>query len=100
MPVVAAVIAGGERRVVGVPAGQQPRGQRDTGDDPDPGGPGGGQHLVQRLTPECVEDDLHAGHGGPGDCGQCLVAGFHADPVRGDALLGYQRVQRIVNPVP
>ena len=55
---------------------------------PTPAACGGGQHLIQRLAPERVQDDLHAGHAGPGDRGQGLGAGLDADPVGGDALLG------------
>ena len=44
--------------------GQQPAGERHPGDDADAGRAGGRQHLIQRLQPEHVEDDLHGRHPG------------------------------------
>src|SRR5690606_9715975 len=89
------VVVGGEGGVGGELAGQQSAGQRDPGDDADPGPAGGGQHLVQRLEAEGVEDDLHAGHVGAADRGQRLLAGLHADAVGGDPLLFDQVVQGV-----
>ena len=62
---------------------------------PIPAAARGGQHLVQWLAPERVEDDLHGRHAGPGDRGQGLLAGLDADPVGGYALLGHELIQGV-----
>lgn len=57
------------------------------------------EHLAQRLHAERVEDDLDAGHPGPGDGGEGLGGGLHADAVVGDALLldeGVEGVEDLV----
>src|SRR5262249_56071252 len=99
VPVVGAVVAGGERRVVGVPARQQPRRQRDAGDDSHPGCVGGGQRLFQRLAPERGQEDLPGGHPRPADRGGGPGGAFPAYPPRGDAPLGHERVQGVIDRV-
>ena len=60
MAVVGAVVVGAEDGVLVVLAGQQAAGQRHAGDDADAGLAGRGQHLVERLEAERVQDDLDA----------------------------------------
>src|SRR5690606_33429873 len=58
VPVEVPVVGLGKRRLRGVPPGEQAAGERDAGDDPDAGLLGRREHLVERLEPEGVEDDL------------------------------------------
>ena len=66
---------------------------------PTPGGRGGGQHLVERLHPERVEDDLDARDVRAGDGAERLVGGLDADAVRRDDLLVDEAVEHVVRRV-
>ena len=94
-----AVVVGGERGALVVLAGQQAGGQRHPGDDADSGLGSGGQHALERLAPEDVEDDLHGGQARSGDRRQGLVDCLDGHAVRRDHLLVDQRVQRVEHPV-
>ena len=96
LPVVGAVVVGGERGVGGVAAAQQATRQRHPGDDADPVRGGRTEHVVQRLAPERVQDDLHGGRAAARHRGQSLVAGLDTHPVRRDGALLDQGVEIVV----
>ena len=53
----------------------------------------GGQHLLERLQPERVQDDLHRRDARSRDRGERLVARLDADAVGRDPPLGDERVE-------
>jgi hypothetical protein len=89
------VVVGREGRALVEPAREQAGRQRDAGDDPDPRLGGRGQHLVQRLAAEDVEDDLHGGHVRAGDRGQRLGGRLDRDAVGAHPALGDHLVQGV-----
>ena len=95
--VVVAVVVRREGRLTGVLAGQQTARQRNAGDDAHASGPGGRHDVLERLQPERIQNDLHAGQAGPFDGSEGLVTGFDAHPVGGDGSLGDEGVERIVD---
>ena len=97
--VVAAVVVSRERRVCGVAAGEEPGRERDAGEDADSGGLCGRQHLVERLEPERIQDDLDARDPRPRDGRQCLSAGLDRDAVGGDRPVRDEGVERVVGRV-
>ena len=97
VPVERAVVVGGERRVLRVATRQQSGRERDPGQDADTGLRGRRQHLLERLLPERVEDDLHRGDVRAGDGGQRLRDRLDAHPVRRDAAVGDHRVEGVVD---
>ena len=66
---------------------------------PTPASPRGGQHLVERLQPERVEDDLHGRHVRPRDRGERLLDLLHAHAVGRDRPLVHEGVERVEHPV-
>ena len=63
---------------------------------PTPSAAASGQHLLQRLAAEHVEDDLHGGDVRPDDRLERLVDGLDGHPVGGDAALVDEHVEGVV----
>jgi hypothetical protein len=92
------VVLGYGGRLV-VPAGQHAAGQRHPGDDADTRVGRGGEHPLQRLATEDVEDDLQAREAGPRQRRERLVDRLHRHAVRRDPAVVDQGVQGVEHTV-
>ncbi|QAY73036.1 MFS transporter [Agromyces protaetiae] len=97
--VVGAVVVRRERRLERVAARQQTARERHARDDADACRGSGGQHLVERLQAEGVEDDLHGRDVRPGDREERLLDGLDAHAVVRDRAVRDEGVERVEHDV-